>query len=362
MRYLALLLLADVSAVGVDAAEAKKADAFVYVSVAGEKRIAVYRMDGATGGLTHKGDAKIDGEPGALVADPRRRFLFAALRAEGKLASFRIDPATGLLTHLGTVPAGPDPAHISTDAAGRYLMAAYYVDAKVTVHAIGADGKIGAKALQTIPTAEKAHAIVLDPSGRFAFVPHTGPDAIFQFTFDAGKGRLAANKAARLATPKGTGPRHLVFHPAMPIAYVANEQGGSVTAYALDAKGGTLKPLETVSTLPKEFRGSNACAEIRIHPTGRSLYVSNRGHDSIACFALDGEGKITAIGQEATEKTPRSFDIDPSGRFLFAAGESSGKLATYGIDGKTGRLKRLKTAGVGKTPWWVLALGVPPVE
>jgi 6-phosphogluconolactonase len=339
---------------------AARADAFVYVSVAAEKRIAVYRLDPATGKLTHRGDCKVeDGEPGALAVDPGRRFLLAAVRSTGKLASFRIDPATGRLTHLNTVPAGPDPAHISTDRSGRYLLTAYYVAAKVTAHAIGKDGRLSEKPLQTIPTADKAHAIVPDPSGRFVFVPHTGPDVIFQFTFDEKTGRLTANAPAKFTTPRGTGPRHLVFHPSRPVAYVANEQGSSVTAYALDPKAGTLRPLQTVPTLPKGFKGTNACAEIRIHPSGKFLYVSNRGHDSIAAFALADGGKASGIGQEPTEKTPRSFDLDPSGKYLFAAGESSGKLAAYGIDPDSGRLKRRETYKVGKTPWWVLAVDLP---
>jgi 6-phosphogluconolactonase len=354
------LLLVTAALAGPAAADEPKrggrANTFVYVSVAAEKRVAVYQLDRATGKLAHRGDAKLDGEPGALTVDPGRRFLFAALRAEGKLAALRIDRATGMLTHLNTVPAGADPAQLSTDAAGRYLLTAYYVAAKVTVHAIGKDGALGEKPVQSLPTADKAHAIVPDPSGRFVFVPHTGPDAIFQFTFDTGKGRLTANAPAKLRTPKGTGPRHLVFHPSLPLAYVANEQGGSVTAYALDRKGGTLKRLQTAPTLPKDFRGTNACAEIRVHPSGKFLYVSNRGHDSLAAFALDGAGKVSVLGQEPTEKTPRSFDLDPSGKFLFAAGESSGKLAAYAVDGGSGRLKKQEVYEVGKRPWWVLAV------
>jgi 6-phosphogluconolactonase len=342
------------------AATALRAETFVYVCVAAEKRIAVYRLDGATGHLTHRSDCKVaDGEPGALTVDPDKRFLLAAIRSAGRLASFRIDPGTGALTHLGSVPAGPDPAHLSTDRAGRFLLTAYYVDAKVTVHAIGKDGTLGKEPLQSLPTADKAHAIVPDPSGRFVFVPHTGPDAIFQFAFDTKTGRLTASSLAKLTTPKGTGPRHLVFHPSKSIAYVANEQGGSVTAYALDPKAGTLGPLQTVSTLPKDFTGTNACAEIRVHPSGRFLYVSNRGHDSIACFALEDDGKPSALGQEPTEKTPRSFDLDPSGKYLFAAGESSGKLVTYKVDSRSGGLKKLETYEVGKAPWWVLAVDLP---
>jgi 6-phosphogluconolactonase len=336
------------------------ADTFIYVSVAAEKRIAVFRLDADTGKLTYRSDCKVeDGEPGALTVDPEKRFLLVAIRSTGKLASFRIDPATGRLTPVNVVPVGPDPAHLSTDRTGRYLLTAYYVDAKVTVHAIGNDGTLGAKPLQSLATADKAHAIVPDPSNRFVFVPHTGPDMIFQFTFDAKSGLLAANSPVKLQTPMGTGPRHLAFHLSKPIAYVGNEQGSSVTAYALDGTAGTLQALQTVSTLPRDFKGTNACAEVKVHPSGRFAYVSNRGHDSIAAFALHDDGKLSVIGQIPTEKTPRSFDIDPSGKYLFAAGESSGKLAGYRLDPKTGELTRLTTYEVGKMPWWVLAVELP---
>ena len=334
-----------------------RGDTFVYVSVAAEKCIAVYRLDNETGKLTHRSDCKIeDGEPGALTVDPDKHFLLAAIRSTGKLASFRIDRVTGRLRHLNTVPAGPDPAQLATDRSGRYLLAAYYVAAKVTVHAIGKDGRLSDEPQQSMATADKAHAIVPDSSNCFVFVPHTGPDLIFQFRFDAKTGRLSANEPAKLPTPKGTGPRHLVFHPSKPIAYVANEQGSSVTAYALDPKRGTLRPLQTVSTLPAEFRGTNACAENRIHPSGKFLYVANRGYDSIAAFALADDGKVSALGQEPTEKTPRSFDLDPTGKYLVAAGESSGKLAAYGIDASSGRLKKREMYEIGKMPWWVLAV------
>lgn len=338
-----------------------RGETFVYVSVAAEKRIAVYHLDAANGKLTHKSDCQVAaGEPGALIVDPGKRYLLAAIRSTGKLASFRLDVATGKLTHINTVTVGPDPAHISTDRTGRYLLTAYYVDARVTVHAIGKDGTLSEKPIQSIPTADKAHAIVLDESNRFAFVPHTGPNAIFQFAFDAKNGHLSANKPAKRMTPKSTGPRHLVFHSSKPIAYVDNEQGSSITSYALDEKTGTLRALQTQSTLPPDFTGTNACAEIRLHPTSRFAYVSNRGHDSIAGFAVDGDGKLTTIGQFSTEKTPRSFDIDPSGRYLFAAGESSGKLASYRIHAKSGELTRFATQDVGKMPWWVMAVEFTP--
>jgi 6-phosphogluconolactonase len=335
------------------------ADTCVYVSVAGDKKIAVYKKDADSGKLTHLADTATDGEPGALTVDPRRQFLFASLRSAGKLASFRIDPRTGKLTHLGTVPAGADPAHISTDRAGRFLLCAYYVAGQVTVHAIAKDGRLGAKPQQTVKTAEKAHAAVLDPTNDFAFAPHTGPNAIFQFKFQAAAGTLTPAAAPVLKTPPNTGPRHLVFHPTLDVAYVSNEQGGSATAYELDRKAGTLRPLQTLSTLPAGFKGENACAEVRIHPRGKFLYVSSRGHNSIACFRVWADGGLTGPALAATEPVPRSFDLDPDGHFLYAAGESSGKLAAYTIDSTTGELRRFTTYDVGRQPWWVKAVRLP---
>jgi 6-phosphogluconolactonase len=337
-----------------------RAETVVYVALAAEKKIAVYALNPGDGKLVHADTLSLPAEPGALTTDPLRRFLFASLRAAGKLGAFRIDAKTGKLTHINTVPAGPDPAHLSTDRQGKYLLCAYYVAAKVTVHGIGSDGSLSEEPLQSVDTADKAHAIVLDPSNRFAFVPHTGPNAIFQFRFDAERGKLTPATPARLTTPANTGPRHIVFHPTQNIAYVDNEQGGSVTAYHFDSKSGTLKPFQTASTLPPGFRGSNACAEIKIHTSGKFVYTSNRGHDSIACFQVDPRGgTLTGTGQTPTEKTPRSFDLDPEGRFLFAAGEASGQLAAYHVNQQTGDLTHFATYAVGRQPWWVMAVRLP---
>ncbi len=207
-----------------------RADTFAYVSLAKDKKISVYQVDTTTGALTHVADTACEGEPGALVATPTRISLFASLRPEGKLVAFRIDPIAGTLKFVNTVEAGPDPAHLSTDKAGRFLLAAYYVAGKVTVHAIERDGSLRPQPVESLPTAEKAHAILLDPSNRYAFVPHTGPNAIFQFAYNAATGELTPGNPAKLATPENTGPRHIVFHPRLDIAYIDNEQGGSVTA------------------------------------------------------------------------------------------------------------------------------------
>jgi 6-phosphogluconolactonase len=345
----------------------------VYISVAGDKRVAIYKLDPANGQMSTAGDISTSAEPGALTTDPERRFLFAAFRSSGELAAFRIEPTTGKLTHINTVPAGADPAHISTDKTGKFLLTACYVAGQVTVHAIEKDGSLSKKPRQTVKTKEKAHAIVLNPSEAAALVPHTGPNVIYAFHWV--RGNLAKDLSSHkpyFETPKNTGPRHLVFHPTLKvlggsgniaqIAYVDNEQGSSVTVYhaALDAINWHLKAAQTISTLPTDFKGTNACAEIRLHPSNRFLYVSNRGHDSLAGFRIDkGTGRLTSLGQTSTEKTPRSFDFDPSGKFLFAAGESSGRLAAYRVIEASGKLERYATYKVGKTPWWVMSVRLP---
>jgi 6-phosphogluconolactonase len=363
MHYLCALavLLVGASAFAADV---------VYVSVAGEKRIDVYNID-ASGGLTKAGAIATAGEPGALITDPKRRFLFSAFRSTGELAAFRIDSTTGKLTHINNVPAGADPAHISVDKTGRLLLTAYYVAGQVTVHAIADDGSLSQKPKQTVKTKEKAHAVVLNPSETAVLVPHTGPNVIYAFPW-VGNQILERNIfRSECESSKKTGPRHIVFHPTLEIlggvdataqvAYVINEQGGSVTMYhaILNAINWSLEPKQTLATLPADFKGTNACAEIRLHPWNPFLYASNRGHDSIAGFRIAKEtGELTSLGQTPTEKTPRSFDLDPSGKFLFAAGESSGRLAAYRIHEK-GSLERIATYEVGKMPWWVMAVRLP---
>lgn len=345
----------------------------VYVSVAAEKRIAVYQIDTATGNLTHVDDCSTSGEPGALTTDPKRNFLFAAIRSTGELAAFRIDPKTGKLTHISAVAGGEDPAHITVDKTGTFLLTAYYVAGQVTVHEISHDGLLTRKPKQTIKTDDKAHAVVFDPNEWALLVPHTGPDVIHALPWSGKTGEIEQGIFKNeFKTPAKTGPRHIVFHPTLElnlgvdcltnIAYVVNEQGGSVSMYhaILNPINWQLRSEQTLSTLPADFKGTNACAEIRIHPTNRFLYVSNRGHDSVAAFSINKEtGKLTSLGQTPTEKTPRSFDIDPSGKYLFAAGESSGRLAAYCINEDAGTLKLVKTYDVGKTPWWVMAVRLP---
>jgi 6-phosphogluconolactonase len=258
---------------------------------------------------------------------------------------------------LGTVPLESDPCFISVDRTGRYLLAAYYGAGRVSVHAIGADGVLEAQPVEWFATAPKAHSIHTDRSNRCAFLPHVGEsNRILQFLFHAQTGHLTPNAVPMVVPPEGTGPRHYCYHPSLDCVYFDNEQASSVTAYRFDRQSGTLEPFQTLSTLPEGFEGQNTCAQIHITPSGKFLYVANRGHDSIAGFSIDpASGRLTALGQQPSEPIPRTFGIDPQGRFLVAAGQGTGRLAAYRI-GARGALEPLQSYAVGERPMWVLIL------
>ena len=329
---------------------------YVYVSVSGEQRIVVFQLDESKGSLTPKGSLDVDGSPGSIWPHPTRPEFFVALRSTGKLATLDVDRSTGMLSVGHETTPGESSPFVLPDPSGRYLLSAYYSGGKVRVHSIADDGALSTEPLQVIETALNAHCIRLDPSGRYAFVPHTGPNAVFQFRWDGKSGRLTANEPPRVPnTPQGAGPRHIYFHPTLRAAYTANELGSSVTVHAFDTSKGTLEAVQTLSTLPEGFAEKNTCADVEVTPDGRFVYVSNRGHDSIAGFRVDkSSGRLEAIGQFPTERTPRSFNIDPSGRYMVSAGQGSGTLATYRLDSVTGGLDRLQTYEVGKSPAWVM--------
>ncbi len=336
------------------------AESFVYISLGGEKKIAIYQLNEHDGVLTHVEDVNLEGAPGCLEVSPGKKYLYASVRSAKQFRSFSIDPESGKLKNISAIPAGGNAAYIATDKSGHYLFSAYYGEGKVAVHRLSGNGEISAEILQTIPTAKNAHAILPNQTNQFVFVPHTGPNAIYQFKWDEKNGVLKANQKPLVQAAEGLEPRHLAVSKDNRFLYFDNEKGSSVTAYQLDAKTGTLTPFQTLSTLPKGYTGKNSCADIELSPSGKYLYASNRGHNSIACYAVDlKSGKLKSLGQAATEDTPRSFNIDPSGTFLFAAGQKSGKLAAYRISKDTGKLKRIATYEVGKSPSWVEIVQIP---
>jgi len=328
---------------------------FVYVSVDGESRIAIFRADEASGELSAQKSRQLSATPGPLTTDPARHFMFASLRSTGELASFRINRTSGELTTVCTIPAGDDPAYLCTDRTGRFLLTAYYVASKVTVHRISHDGTLQHPPIQTVPTAPKAHGIMTDRENRFVFVPHTGPNAIYQFLFDGKSGRLTGNQPPILKTGADTGPRQLAFHPNLDVVYFDYEQGSAIAAFNLDRRTGRLTLRQRLSSLPDSVRQPNSNARIEMTPNGRFIYVANRGHQSLAGYAIHPKtGELTSLGQTATEANPRGFGIDPTGKFLYAGGQDTGRLAAFRIHPQTGSLTRFATYQIGLRPWWVL--------
>ena len=329
-----------------------------YIAIGGEEKLLCFDMNPSDGALTLRDEISLGGTPGPLAIDPTRRYLYVGLRSTCQIITFQIEPQTGQLTRLGDpVQLDTDPCYLSTDRTGRFLLAAYYRGGKVTVHPIDDAGAVGPTAVCTVETLPYAHCIQTDPTNRFAFLPHVSTsNTIFQFRFDAATGQLTPNNPPQVTPEPGVGPRHYVYHPTQNILYFSNEQGNSVTAYRLDPNQGTLTPFQTLPTLPADFTGANTCAKIKIDRAGRFLYVSNRGHDSIAGFTVDATGWLTAIGQQPTEPTPRAFTLDPSGNFLYASGQGSGNLAAYRINQQSGQLCPLTTYTIGARPMWVMII------
>ncbi len=350
MRWLTSILLLAVFALTL------RADTFVYVSMAPEKKIQIYRLNPKDGSLSAVDAVAVAGSPGSLCVDPEHKFLFASLRTIDSIASFRIDAKTGKLTPVNTIlrAKGKNAVYVRYDPIGKALYSASYQGGDWGFHKVGADGTLQKKAGGTTPTTTTAHAIVFDPGYRWLFVPHVGPNAIYQY--ERTKSGLFAGVHPKVVGKPNAGPRHLAFHPTRPMAFSSDEVGNSITAYYFDQRSG-LSVIETLPTLPADFQGKNTTAEVKVHPTGKFVWVSNRGHDSLAGYSIaSASGKLTSLGQTPTEKTPRSFEIDPDGKWLFGAGEGSGKLAIYRIDPAKGTLDRVHTVNVGQSLTWVMAV------
>jgi 6-phosphogluconolactonase len=344
----------------------------LYVCLQDDNKIAGSALDTDTGRLTPQADVPVAGGPSVLAISPDRQVLYVGHRGEPRISSFRIDQKSGALSLRGTVAASHAPTFLMPDRSGRYLLSAYYQGGFAAVHPLAADGAVGAAPLDRLETATGAHAIATDRSNRFAFVPHIarlndnvlepprdnpGPNMILQFKFDANSGRLSANTPFRVEPEARLGPRHYCFHPSLDLVYFSNEQGCSVSLYRLDPATGTLAAGQTIATLPDGYAERNTCSQIHLTPSGRFLYVGNRGHNSIAGFAVDAaSGRLTAAGHVPTEAVPSAFCLDPADRLLFAAGTASGRLASYRIDPETGALTPLATYAVGQRPAAVLAV------
>jgi 6-phosphogluconolactonase len=269
----------------------------------------------------------------------------------GGVSAFEIarDGALRLLNHR---PApGRGPSYISLDHTGRFVLDANYGGGFVEVHAIEADGSLGERtafvqhegssAHPQRQTKPYAHWIGVDPGNRFALAADLGTDKVVVYQFDAKTGTLTPNNPAALSVQAGFGPRHLMFHPDGKFVYAIEELGNQVTALAWNAKGGTLTEIQSVSTLPADFTAQTTAAEIGIHRSGKFLYASNRGHDSLAVFSIDEKSGRLALVQRVSSggKVPRYFVLDPTSHWLIVGNQDSGNIVVFAIDQKTGELR-----------------------
>jgi 6-phosphogluconolactonase len=332
-------------------------------------------MNMSTGELTHFNTVKGVVDPSFLAIDRHRRRLYAVNEVEqfagkpsGALSAFSIDQQSGNLSLLNQQPTlGGAPCHLIVDKTGRFVLVANYTGGNISIFPIKPNGRLGVatdmvqhhgssvnKERQEGP---HAHCIELDNSNRYAFAVDLGLDKVMIYKFDAKNGKLAPNTDVQLKP--GDGPRHLTFHPNGRYAYVINELTNTVTAFTYSKATGTLKETQTVSTLPKDFSGANTTAELSVSPSGRFLYGSNRGHDSIVGFAIDqSTGQLTFIEHVPTQgKTPRHFTIDPTGTFLLVANKDSDTIVSLRINPATGRLD--STGHMAQVPTPVCLVLVP---
>lgn len=306
---------------------------FVYVS-GYSTTIGRYTLDLTSGALTPTGTTTATGSPSFLAVDPARRHLYAVDETNSKVEAFTIDPTSGALTHIGSdAPSGGSgPAHLGVDGSGKWVLVANYTSGHVAVLPIAGDGSVSAGA--TLLAGANAHQVLVDGSNRFAWVPCLGASYVAQYTFDAVTGTLAAQQPAAVATvmtPAGSGPRHLALHPTRALAYLIEETDSMVAAYTVDA-GGKLTLLQRQSSRAAGAAGSNTGAEVQVHPSGKFVYVSNRGDDDLGLFSIGSDGKLTPVAHTKTGgTTPRHFSIEPGGRFLLVANQDSGDVRVFAI-------------------------------
>jgi len=316
--------------------------------------IYTYAFDATTGALSRP-QTLASVNPSFLTLDAGRQFLYAVNEnTVGAVSAFAVDDTTGALTPLSQQSAnGSAPCFLSLDPSGQWLLTANYTSGNFAVYPVGTDGGLGGatdlvQSSGTGPNTARqegphAHMIAFDPSGQFVLGADLGSDRVLIYRLNTADGTLTANKGAMpsyAATKAGAGPRHFAFHPNGRYLYVNGELNSTVNAYLFDANTGATMANGSLSTLPADFTGMSSTAEIALHPNGRFVYVSNRGHDSIAMFAVnESTGTLTAMGHEPTRgKTPRNFAIDPTGTFLLAANQESDNVVAFRIDGNTGRL------------------------
>jgi len=353
-----------------------QAGTFVYVSNADDGDIGVYSLQ-ADGSLKAGERVKAAKVVMPMAVSPDKRFLYAAARSKPyTVFVYSIDRNTGSLKPLSTSPLAESFPYISLDKTGRYLFGASYGANLISLNAVKADGSVTPEPLQVIPVGRNAHSIRIDASNKFVFVPTLGTDEVFQFTFDASKGRLDSNTPAVFLTKPGQGPRHFVTSNDNKFLYLLTELTGTVTTFSLDNKTGLLTEVSSISGLPPDTklgpgqpRGPVGApggppprntdndiwaSDLHLTPNGKFLYVAERTGNTLAAFSVDSAtGKLAYLSSTITEKQPRGFAIDPKGKFLVASGEKSDTISAYKIDEASGGLTLIGKYPAGKDANWV---------
>ena len=335
-----------------------------YTRTGDSKGIYTLRLDDTTGALSSPEVAAEAVDPAWLALSPDKKFLYAIDASPVQATVYKIEPGTARLARLessasiaGTKPANP-PSHLAVDATGRVLLAANYRDGFVAAIPIGPDGTVGMpntikhEGKGTHPTRQEkshVHSVTVSPDNRFVIVADLGLDRVYSYALDPVTAKLAPANPPFAATEASAGPRHFKFGKEGGHGYVINELNSTVTAFDYDRTRGTLTTKQTVRTLPADFRGQSSTAEVRVHPNGRFLYGSNRGHDSIAVFSIDqSSGRLAPVEiVKSGGKTPRNFALSPDGRWLVCGHQDTPLLTVFSVDPMTGRLSQTKhTAAV----------------
>ena len=325
--------------------------------------IYIYKLNLDSGELKPYKIVKDVVEPSYLAIDKNRKYLYAVNETveyegekSGAVSAFAINQKTGDLEFLNKQPSlGGAPCFVTISKNEKFVLVANYVGGNVSVFPIETGGKLGASidldqhtgsgANKERQEAAHAHSINLDEKNRYAIACDLGIDKVFIYDFDKKTGKLKPNPAQAIyETKPGAGPRHFAFHQSGKFAFLINELDSTISSLAYDAKRGTLKEIQTVSTLPADFTGENTCADVHVSPNGEFLYGSNRGHDSIAAFRINTEtGRLELIEHFSTGgKTPRNFAIAPNGKFLLAANQNSDSVIVFRLDEKSGKLSPTK--------------------
>ena len=328
-----------------------------YTSTGKSEGIYVCVMNSETGELVRLRSFKST-NPSFLAIDRSKRFLYAvnevgeyAGKPGGGVSAFAIEPGTTNLRLLNEQASeGADPCHLFIDRKGKTLLVANYTGGSISALPIRSDGTLGravdvkqhaGSSIKEQQKSAHAHCIILDQSERYALAADLGIDKVMIYRFDPVTGKLTQGKQPWAELQAGAGPRHLTFHPSGKYVYAINELDSTMTTLKYNPVNGTLDVIETVSTLPGDFSGTSYCADVHVSPSGKFLYGSNRGHNSIVVFEIDPRtGKLKQLEHVSTEgKWPRNFTIDPSGRFLLVANQHTDNVVVFNIDPKTGRLK-----------------------